>query len=468
MTRDPVSTRGAPEDRALPLGVGPGDLIAGKYVVEHLIGRGGMGVVVAARHVDLDERVAIKLVLPERAQDPHVMTRFLREARTAVKIKSEHVVRIFDFGRLPTGEPFMVMEHLQGADLSDLIASRGPRGVTEAVQYVLHAYEALAEAHRMGIVHRDLKPANLFRTVRADGSPCVKVLDFGIAKLTAGNDQGITRTGVLMGSALYMSPEQLRSPKDVDARADIWALGVILYELLAGAPPFEAGDLPALVFQIVGEAPPSLRARRPDLPVGLEAVILRCLAKEPGARFASVVELAEALAPFATGREGDSAAAPPPALGPGGAGPRDSRGSTTAGVASDHVGLPLAGGRGEGVRPSRRSWLVAIVGTAMLVTFAGAVWQLGSPWPTAGLRRSIGTGAAFARATASRPTPPAPTAEEPPVASSSGVASSAPSAARPTRAVRVGAPGPAKAPAAPAKDCTPYFKEGIKVHPCAQ
>jgi serine/threonine-protein kinase len=280
----------------------PGDVIAGKYAVERELGQGGMGVVVAARHVDLDERVAIKFILPDHTQNAEVVARFVREAKTAVKIKSEHVARVLDVGRLPTGEPYMVMEFLQGEDL-EAVATRGGVTVKDAVLYVLQACEALAEAHSMGIVHRDLKPANLFRTVRADGSPCVKVLDFGLAKLVgAGPDQGMTTTGAMVGTALYMSPEQLFSPKDVDTRTDIWAVGVILFELLTGKMPFMADDMPRLIAQIMHAAPMRVRDLRPDVPEALEAVIARCLEKPREQRFDTIAALAAALAPFAPER----------------------------------------------------------------------------------------------------------------------------------------------------------------------
>src|SRR5512146_2483854 len=201
-----------------------GDVLAGKYRIDKILGAGGMGVVVAAHHLHLDEKVAIKFLLFEALKNAEVVARFAREARAAVKIKSEHVARVSDVGTLENGSPYMVMEYLEGDDLSHLLAARGRFAVGEAIDFVLQACEAIAEAHVLGIVHRDLKPANLFCIRRADGRLSVKVLDFGISKMntvgaggaassTGGRDQSMTRTSAIMGSPLYMSPEQLQSSK---------------------------------------------------------------------------------------------------------------------------------------------------------------------------------------------------------------------------------------------------------------
>ncbi|MEO8903019.1 MAG: protein kinase, partial [Polyangiaceae bacterium] len=277
-------------------------LIAGKYRIERVLGRGGMGVVVAAHHVVLDQVVAIKFLLPEALGSAEAVARFEREARAAVKIQSEHVARVTDVGRLETGAPYMVMELLRGRDLEVLLRERGPLPLTDVADYVLQAGEAIAEAHGLGIVHRDLKPPNLFLTERADGSSCIKVLDFGISKLTSANssgDQGMTSTSAVMGSPLYMSPEQLMSARDVDMRTDIWALGVICFELLTGKLPFEAETLPQLCMAISLSAPTPLRSYRPDLPLEVEAMVLRCLNKDPGKRYATVAAFAADLVKFA-------------------------------------------------------------------------------------------------------------------------------------------------------------------------
>lgn len=258
--------------------------------------------VVSAMHLQLDERVAIKFLLPEALQNAEAVARFGREARAAVKIKSEHVARVTDVGALDTGAPYMVMELLRGQDLSQVLRDNGALPIAVAVQYVLQACEALAEAHAVGIVHRDLKPANLFLTARADGSPCIKVLDFGISKVTnpsgSGSDMGMTRTQSIMGSPLYMSPEQMASARDVDQRADIWAVGCVLYELVTGRVPFEADTMPQLCTLILHTDPPALRSIRGDVPELLDQVILRCLRKSRNDRYANVAALAADLASF--------------------------------------------------------------------------------------------------------------------------------------------------------------------------
>jgi serine/threonine-protein kinase len=284
------------------IGIRKGDLIADKYRVDRILGVGGMGVVVAAYHLRLDEVVAIKLLLPEALADADAMRRFEREARAAVKIKSEHASRIIDVGTLDGGAPFIVMEYLEGEDLADRIARVGPIPVKDAITLILQACEAIAEAHAIGIVHRDLKPANLFCAQGADGRPSIKVLDFGISKLTRasalGSGLGMTKTRAVMGSPFYMSPEQMESPRTVDARTDIWSLGVVLYQLLTGEVPFGGETLPQVCVNVATRPAPSLRKSRPDVPSGLELICLRCLEKDPNQRFPTIAALATALARF--------------------------------------------------------------------------------------------------------------------------------------------------------------------------
>lgn len=287
----------------------PGKIVAGKYRVERLLGEGGHGVVVAAQHLALGDKVAIKVLRPELAMNPEVVGRFLREARAAVRIKGDHVTRVLDVGSMEDGAPYMVMEHLLGHDLRQLLGARSRLSVPDAVDYVLQSCEALAEAHAIGIVHRDVKPENLFLTRRADGSPWIKVLDFGISKAmpqATGNDtsSSFTQTQNVVGSPQYMAPEQMSSPKLIDARTDIWGLGVTLYELLAGTPPFTATTLPEVFAKILRDPPPISRS---DVPRELQAVIARCLDKDVRARYATVVELARALAPFSSSASPDVA-----------------------------------------------------------------------------------------------------------------------------------------------------------------
>jgi serine/threonine-protein kinase len=278
-------------------------MLLGKYRIERVIGMGGMGVVVSATHVQLDERVAIKFLLPNAMANEEVVTRFMREARAAAKIRSEHVARVSDVGTMETGEPYMVMEFLQGQDVAELLRVRRQLPPSEAVEHVMQACEALAEAHALGIVHRDLKPANLFVAQRADGGTTIKVLDFGISKLSAGIgavvDNSLTTTQAVLGSPLYMSPEQMKASRDVDGRSDLWSMGVTLYEMVTGRPPFDGETVTALCAQVFQESPPEIGPLAPDCPAGLQAVIMRCLQKAPGDRFANVAELTAALAPFA-------------------------------------------------------------------------------------------------------------------------------------------------------------------------
>jgi serine/threonine-protein kinase len=280
-----------------------GDVLAGKYRVERMVGRGGMGVVIAAWHLELDQRVALKFLQPELAERNEAAERFRREARSAAKIKSEHVARVLDVGTLDGNIPYMVMEYLEGQDLSEESRTRGVLPVQECVDYVIQAIEAVAEAHAIGIVHRDLKPENLFLSRRADGSRSVKVLDFGISKtlvLGSADGRSLTETSTMMGSPLYMSPEQMRAPRDVDARSDIWSIGAILYDLLTGRPPYLADSVMELCTLVLEAEPTPLRDMRADIPSGLEQVVARCLAKDRGKRWASVAEVARALLPYAS------------------------------------------------------------------------------------------------------------------------------------------------------------------------
>ncbi|HEY6173944.1 MAG TPA: serine/threonine-protein kinase, partial [Kofleriaceae bacterium] len=273
-----------------------GDVLAGKYRVEKILGIGGMGMVVAATHLELDQRVALKFMLPGAADSPETAARFLREARAAGRLNSDHVCRMVDLGRFDNGAPYIVMEYLQGESLAATLRRRGPLRVSDAVDYILQAIEGLAEAHAHGIVHRDLKPDNLFLHRRNDGGTILKVLDFGISKISLNGVS--TRTGDIMGSPAYMAPEQMESTRSVDARADVWSLGVVLYQLVTGQPPFRGDTLPLLCMNVVNDEPDPMSAIREDLPDGFEAAVMRCLRKEADERYCDVGELAHALAPF--------------------------------------------------------------------------------------------------------------------------------------------------------------------------
>jgi serine/threonine-protein kinase len=277
------------------------EILNGKYTVEHVIGIGGMGVVCSAVHKQLKQRVAIKF-LSGQMRSQELVDRFIREGQAAVRIKSEHIATVLDVGVLENGTPYLMMEHLAGADLSDYLLERKSLPIEEAVDFVLQALDALAVAHNAGVIHRDLKPSNLFVTQRADGSPLVKVLDFGISKITEAGPSPtatLTRPGMMLGSPRYMSPEQLRNASSVDHRADIWAMGIVLQELLSGRPPFDADTFTALCTAIVSDAPTPLRSLVPDAPEELEHIVQKCLERKADDRFQNVAELAQALAPFA-------------------------------------------------------------------------------------------------------------------------------------------------------------------------
>lgn len=294
-----------PEDRddAVPR---VGETIRGKYKVESDLAAGGMGAILSARDLKTNEKVVVKVMLSAAMQIEGAITRFEREARAAAGILSQHVVRIFEVGELPSGAPYMVMEYLEGKDLGEIVGPDKPLPIDDAVDYVLQTCEAMAEAHKSGIVHRDLKPSNLFLAERPDGTKIIKVLDFGISKFSADSPvigkegASLTATRAMMGSPLYMSPEQVRSAKNVDRRSDIWSLGVILYELMSGRLPFESDNAGAICAMIVADEPVPLKWMKHEVPTDLEAIVMRCLAKEPAARYQDVAELAGALRPFAS------------------------------------------------------------------------------------------------------------------------------------------------------------------------
>ncbi|MDC3954782.1 serine/threonine-protein kinase [Polyangium jinanense] len=284
-----------------------GEVIAGKYRIEREIGRGGMGLVLLATHVDLEQPVAVKVLHEDSAYDADAIARFIREARAAGKIQSDHVARVMDAGVLPEGGAYIVMELLDGKDLADVLHDEGPLDISVAVGHVLEACDALAAAHAVGIVHRDLKPANLFLARKPDETKIVKVLDFGVSKMAAQNTpsapSALTQSGQIFGSPSYMAPEQLRSAADVDARADIWSLGVVLYELVTASLPFPARTMADMMAAVVRDPPQPLAQVRADVPPALEAILVRCLEKEPSDRYTNVGELARALAPFSPGNE---------------------------------------------------------------------------------------------------------------------------------------------------------------------
>jgi serine/threonine-protein kinase len=433
-----------------PVPLAVGDIIDGRYRVDRVLGVGGMGVVVAARHVKLGERVALKLLHPRLLGSREAVERFQREARAAARIKSHHVARVTDVGELESGAPYMVMEYLQGIDLDAWLRDRGALSVAQAVTVVLQVCEALAEAHVLGIVHRDLKPANLFCVEHGDGHFTVKILDFGISKvMDPESDHKLTAVQSIMGSPIYMSPEQMQRKRNVDARSDIWSLGVILFELVTRRPPFEAESVAELAVQIATEPTPKLRERKTDAPEALEQVIVRCLEKEREARFQNVGELAMALSDLA-----------PPAAQPSVERILATLGATDSGVMSSPsldtsprrissmVETVMSTAPEEPPRRSRAGMIAAgLVGVVIVAVVA--TWGIG--------RSSASPSAASEAPAASSPSPPpAPSASvvsasDPPPASSTAP-TSMPSPSRVPSKVRA-ATTPGRA--APAKASTP-------------
>jgi serine/threonine-protein kinase len=442
------------------------DILAGKYRVEQVIGRGGMGVVMAAWHLELDQRVALKFLLPELAEHSEAAERFRREARASAKIKSEHVARVLDVGNLEGGVPFIVMEYLDGRDLALEHRERGPLPVSECIDYVLQAIEAVAEAHAFGIVHRDLKPENLFLARRPDGTHLIKVLDFGISKsiVLASQGRALTHTAIIMGSPFYMSPEQMRAPRSVDARTDIWSIGAILYDLIAGRPPYVAETIPQLCTMMLEGDPAPLSTLRSDLNPQLERVIARCLARDVAQRWSSVAELAVALLPFANrssrihveraGRvlssaasasRGSAAPMPPPELAPESGGVsfgRDSASAATAEVGAPQRSTTPTQRNWENSRSRRpegvpRRWIPVAIGTGLVLASAGA-WMFTrsasgpapAPVSSAGVLVSPAAVATAPSTTAESPaaTAEVPAQDAPSAASTTGVNGAAPSA----------------------------------------
>ena len=348
-----------------------------KYLIERELGVGGAGVVVCARHRELDERVAIKFLLPGKSNSDAV-ARFRREARAANRVKDEHVVRIIDVSTTATGVPYVVMEYLEGVDLERMLLQSPERQlpVPDAIEFILQACEALAECHRSGIVHRDLKPSNLFCVQSADGAPLIKLLDFGISKLNTTTVDGVmTAEHLIMGSPRYMSPEQFASASEVDHRTDVWALGIILYELITGEVPFADSTLLKIWDKVRSAALRPLEELRRDAPAALNPVLEKCLAKQPEERYQNVAELAKALAPFAPERGRASVARVIRIV-------ESERNTATAPVSRERIedapsDAPTIVSAGSGVRsPAKRRPVAPILALGAVVMAAG--WSL---WP---------------------------------------------------------------------------------------
>jgi serine/threonine-protein kinase len=442
----------------IPIGV----VLAGRYRVERVLGQGGMGVVVKAMHLQLNQPVAMKFLLPEVLGNQQVVQRFLREAQAAVRLKSEHVARVIDVGSLESGAPYMVLEYLEGADLSNF--PRSQLSVGGVVDLVLQACEALAEAHSLGIVHRDIKPANFFITRGSDGSPLLKVLDFGISKSPVAGSN-LTATQSVMGTPAYMSPEQMRSSRDVDHRTDIWALGVVLYELLQGMPPYGGDTFSSMVIKVVNDPLPRMTVA---LPGDLDTIVYRCLEKDPARRFQNVAELAQALARYA---QSDTQAAISVQRTRSIIGLEARRSSVESGAGGRAIPpSTLSGAVGARTSPgSTRRWpifaglgvLVAVVAVAVVASNGGGGQKAAGPGPAAPAAASQPPPSAPAATAAPGATPSATPPASPPPSTVATTPAPAPAAAAP-------AAPPAAAPPAAAPPAPPSAPATATAQPAAQ
>ena len=470
-----------------------GETLAGKYTVERVLGVGGMGVVVAAKHIHLGERVAIKFLLPHALARPDVVKRFLQEGQAAAKMKSEHIARVRDVGTLDSGAPYLVMEYLDGEDLGVVLRAKGALSIEVSVGYILQACEALADAHAAGVIHRDLKPGNLFLTRKNDGTPVIKIIDFGISKVGVTGDGlpligtgEMTETAMMMVSPLYMAPEQMASARDVDGRSDIWSLGIILHTLLTGEQPFKAPSVMQIYEMILAGAPP-LRNALPGAPEGLEKILLKCLQKQREDRYNNVADLAAALVEFGPAGSRDSAertarislvnrpkgsepprATPEPgelaaAATPAHEGESAKPDAPRAELRSGPSGVSLSGPRASDPNVSQGPWdrasaeparkrpsrlAIALGGVGAVVIGASVFAALrgdhpGSPLPAAA-ESAVASSPVLASASSPAPEPLAPSFI--PAASEAGV-NVAPSAAAPT--AQPSSPTPVVAPTAP-------------------
>ncbi len=444
--------------------VAEGDVLAGKYRIERVLGQGGMGVVVAAMHLQLNQRVAIKLLLEGATAE--IVERFQREARAAVRLKCQHVARVIDVGELPNGAPFMVMEYLDGNDLSQIVRGSGALSVPDAVLYLLHACEAIGEAHSIGIIHRDLKPANLFLTRAADGSSTVKVLDFGISKTAEaegaeGAGMSLTKTTAVLGSPLYMSPEQMKSARSADARSDIWSLGAIVYELLTGGVPFNATTFTELVLMVNMESPRSIATVRTDVPPGLEAAVLKCLEKKPENRYANVAELAFAIAPYGPPQalaSADRVARTLEAVGLASTGPRSLRASAPEPATAGSI-TALSSSAPAPIEAQGRGRIVPILGAvAAIAVGAVAAFVVMTRHPQAPAAADPGRPVAIETAPVAPIVPPSAVAVVAPAVTPSAAAPPPSTTTAPTASAAVArpvAPGKLNSPSAPSTAAIP-------------
>ncbi len=419
-----------------------GDVLASKYRIDRILGEGAMGIVVAATHLELGTQVAVKFMLPAAVAGHEGVERFLREARAACRLRSEHVCRVLDVGRLETGAPYIVMEMLEGEDLQGVLDTRGVVPIGVLARYAQQICEAIGEAHALGIVQRDLKPQNLFLVRKFGGAEVVKVLDFGISKLASSDDAIRTHHAAIMGTPAYMSPEQCQSSAQVDGRTDIWAIGVILYQLSSGRLPFDGSDFLQLAMAVMNTVPPPPSTIRGDLPPSFDAVVMRCLAQDRERRFATAQELAAALEPFVGLASGPT---PPMWAQPttmSGTGSRTAPGTTLSGA---------AGAAAMTVAPRRRTALV-VGGVGVAAAGALLLAMLAGGGSGGGQTETPGPAATSPAAAAPAPSAvPAPVPVDPPPVAEPAVAVPTENAPAPVPPVAPVAPEAAPAPAGAAR-----------------
>jgi serine/threonine-protein kinase len=448
------------DSAAIPPHWQPGSTIAGRFQVERVVGIGGMGAVLEAQNVSLGQRVALKVLRRELIHDKDAQARFDQEARIVAQLNTEHVVRVHDLGRTEHGEPFIVMELLAGKTFDHLIEEPTALGVAEAVDLVAEAAVGIAVAHAHGLVHRDVKPGNLFVAAQSDGRSIVKVLDFGLTKVTRSDVLRLTSSASIFGTPLYMSPEQIMSAKKVDHRADQHALAMVLFELLTKSPPYMDESVSAITVKIATEPPPSARSFRADVPPALDAVIQKALAKTPDGRFEDIAAFALSIAAFGTDRGRDAARRAATALNRPPAIP-----DPATLVPTQHARTPQTvrgWSSARRARPARRQpWAIAVGITAALGVGAAVVaWRLSQPADSATHARrsgevaipSGGAGVVPASASGSLDAAPADTVTQAtpaesaaPTAASSEVAvvpATASASAAPSPPHRAGRPGP--------------------------
>lgn len=426
-----------------------------RYEIVETLGHGGMGIVVAARDLESPgDQVAIKLIRPDKAEDDKTLRRFVREARTVGALGNPHIVAVLDVGE-EDGAPFIVMERLEGVNLADLVRRRGRLSPRAATGYLLEALEGVAHAHANDVVHRDLKPSNLFLAEVGDAR-IVKVLDFGVSKARRDAEESteLTGTDALVGSPRYMSPEQIRDSRDVDARSDIWSLGVILHHLLTESSPFEATSAAAQLAMIVSDPPTPLRAQRPDAPPELEDVILGCLQKRPERRYQDVAQLAEAVAPLCDG--GERAARIREVLSAAGktATARPRRSARDLDVTADSTDVTVSAPVMRSPTASTPKWPLWVGGSLALAAVAFAWWGTAGPSAT---RANVTSTAAPATVIAAPMQTTAKASDATLPSTSVALDATVPRAVRP-RAPLPPAPSAVAPPAKPPSPPTPAFE----------